>query len=268
MLFAFGNVFAQDSIQARFSVLDACDKAEVVFTNTSKVPIKFGNANYFWTFGDGTTSTDQFPKHTYTLDNETTGQSFEVKLVVQSQSIPSEKDSLTDFVEIFPNPNAFFRWDVNNKGTTQDVEIDSQATTDPLNFYQWNLAGVVKSNDITPTFLYNDVQPYLDGKDYPFTLLVRTPEACETTYSTKFNYNPLSVSRVVTVTNMIYPNPSAGELKFKNSLSNIQVRNFAGQIVFETEEATSAISLDVKPGIYTVSGLQDSYTVVQKITVQ
>ena len=47
------QVFAQDTLQAKFSVVDVCDGVEAVFTNTSKVPVKFGGANYFWFFGTG-----------------------------------------------------------------------------------------------------------------------------------------------------------------------------------------------------------------------
>lgn len=260
--------YSQDSIQAIFSMVDACNGTEVVFTNTSKVPVKFGNANYTWTFGDGGTSTAQFPKHTFNLSNPDAGQSFEVKLVVQSKSIPSEKDSMVDFIQIFPNPNAYFRWDVINKGNTQDVVIDSQGTKSASNFYQWNLAGVLKSNDITPTFLHAQVEPYLDGKDHSFSLLVRTPESCETTYTTTFNYNPLSAPTVSVERFIAYPNPTNGNLHLKQPLSKVKIQTLQGVTVFENEASISTLKLDVPAGIYMLSGDLNGLNVNQRIVVQ
>lgn len=259
---------AQDTIQAKFSVVDDCDGAEVVFTNTSKVPTKFGGANYSWTFGDGGTSTAIFPKHVYTLDNPLVGYRYQVKLVVQSKSIPSEKDSIIDFVEIFPNPDATFTWDVDNKGNTQDVIIDTQASTSALNFYQWNLGGVLKSNDISPKFLHKDVQPFLDGKNHNFTLLVKTPEGCESTYKTIFNYNPLSVRDAIVERNLVYPNPSNGDFKFKEALSDVVIRNFAGQIVYEESTSIDQLNLSVPSGLYFMTASLNGQSVSQRLQLK
>ncbi|MFT5513492.1 MAG: hypothetical protein ACI8SE_001900, partial [Bacteroidia bacterium] len=222
-LFLSMQLFAQDTIQAKFSVVDVCDGEEAVFTNTSKVPVKFGGGNYYWTFGDGTTSTDQFPKHKYTLTQQSVEERWEVKLVVQSKSIPSEKDSTFEFVTIYPNPDPSFEWDVDNKGNTQDIIITSQGTTNPNNFYQWTFAGVVKSNDVTPTFVHADVNPFLDGSNYDFTLFVRSEYKCEATYKTTFNYNPLSVPTLVQMVNLVYPNPSSGTVSFKETVSDVVI---------------------------------------------
>ncbi len=262
------QVFAQDTLQAKFSVVDVCDGVEAVFTNTSKVPVKFGGANYFWFFGDGTTSTDQFPKHTFTKTKPGEEERFEVKLVIQSKSIPSEKDSTSSFITIYPNPDASFTWDVDNKGNTQDVVIATQATTDTTNFDQWNLAGVIKSNDITPIFLYADVQPYLDGKNYDFTLLVRTVDMCESTYKTTFNYNPLSVEGVVYESKLLYPNPvHNGYINFAKTVSNIEVRNYAGQLVFSHEGFTNQVKFDGAAGLYSVTANVNGTLLSQKLLV-
>jgi hypothetical protein len=259
--------YAQDTIQAQFSAVNVCDGSEVVFTNTSKVPVKFGGGNYYWTFGDGSTSTLQFPKHQYTLADPKVEERFEVKLVVQSKSIPSEKDSMIDFVSIYPNPDASFVWDVDNKGNTQDVIIVSQGTSDPSNFYQWNLAGVVKSNDITPKFLHADVKPYLDGSDYNFTLLVRTPDACETTYTTKFNYNPLSIDDIEISQNLVYPNPSSGVFNLKEPLSAIVIRDFAGKVVHTQNAVSTEIELECAKGMYSLTAIKNGQPVSQKLMV-
>ena len=259
---------AQDSIQAVFSVLDICDGSEAVFTNTSKVPSKFGSANYTWTFGDGTTSTSQFPTHVYKLDDPAYGQSFTIKLVVQSKSFPMEIDSTFRVIEVFPNPNAYFEWDVINYGNTQEVVIDSQATTDTSNLYQWTLAGSVKSSEVSPVFPHEKVSPYLDGSTYDFTLFIRTVNSCESTYKTDFSYNPLSVSNTKISKVKIYPNPSSGELFFSTSLSDVKVRDLRGAEVYNQAGVSTSIDLNLSPGVYILEATKDAKHVAQRLVIE
>jgi hypothetical protein len=56
-----------------------CINNLIQFNNTS-----VGGATYFWDFGDGTTSTDVHPQHTYTIVNNSPG--YTVTLVVKSKS--------------------------------------------------------------------------------------------------------------------------------------------------------------------------------------
>ncbi len=56
-----------------------CINNLIQFNNTS-----LGGATYFWDFGDGTTSTDVNPQHTYTTVNNTPG--YVVTLIVKSKS--------------------------------------------------------------------------------------------------------------------------------------------------------------------------------------
>ncbi|MBO6516352.1 MAG: PKD domain-containing protein [Bacteroidia bacterium] len=261
-------VLAQDTIKAEFSVLDICNKQESVFTNTSKIPPKFGACNYLWKFGDGTTSTDQFPSHTYTLDDETEAQVFQVTLIVQSKAIPTEIDSTHGSTTVFPNPSAYFTWDVINKGNTQDVVIDSQTTKDVTFFYQWTLANVLKSNDITPTFEHNDVKSYLDGSDHNFTLYVRSDKACEETYTTTFNYNPLSVDELVTFKLMAFPNPSTGSLHFDEAMDEVRISNSVGTEVHQESGIITDLELELPAGLYFLDGMKDSKRYTQRLVIK
>ena len=84
------------------------DNAEVTFDNNST-----GGNTYFWDFGDGTTSTEEAPVHTYGNSG-----SFDVQMIVSnacgsdttsmvvSIEITSIKDpSFVDELNLFPNPN-------------------------------------------------------------------------------------------------------------------------------------------------------------------
>lgn len=259
---------AQDSIKAEFSVVDVCHGTESVFTNTSKIPSKFGSCDYTWDFGDGSTSTDQFAKHTYTLDDATKAQVFNITLIVQSKAIPSEIDTTYGSTLILPNPNAYFTWKVNNMGNTQDVEIDSQASSDANYFYQWTLASVLKSNDITPVFKHADVKDYLDGVDHSFTLLVRSDLGCENTYTTTFNYNPLAVDDVELVRNLVYPNPSKGVVSLTEKFDNVRFYNLHGELIQEMTDVNQAFTTDLESGIYVLHATLGDQILVQRLVVE
>lgn len=75
------DVCLQDKPVANFTFSPSsplCINQLVQFNNTS-----IGGATYFWDFGDGTTSTDVNPQHTYTTVNNTPG--YVVTLVVKSK---------------------------------------------------------------------------------------------------------------------------------------------------------------------------------------
>jgi len=148
------------------------------------------------------------------------------------------------------------------------VEIDSQATKDATNFYQWTLANVLKSNDITPTFVHSDVQPYLDGSDYTFTLYVRAVEGCEATYSTTFNYNPLGVDDLVEERVIAYPNPSSGEIFFTHTFQEVKVMSLTGEIVFETDSKVNRIGVQLTPGVYMIRAKTDGRQFTQRIVIK
>jgi len=76
------DICLQDKPVAGFSFSPSspvCINNLIQFNNTS-----LGGATYFWDFGDGTTSTDVNPQHTYTTVNNTPG--YVVTLVVKSKS--------------------------------------------------------------------------------------------------------------------------------------------------------------------------------------
>lgn len=73
--------------------------AKVTFTNTSIVPATVGEAYYKWIFGDGNTSTDKDPVHTYTSPG-----TYEVTLTVKT-SVSQEIKVFTETIVVL-NANA------------------------------------------------------------------------------------------------------------------------------------------------------------------
>ncbi len=262
------TAYAQDTIQAKFSVVDVCEGVETVFTNVSKTPSWVGPCNYSWRFGDGATSTAQFPKHTYKLDDPKKAQSFSVTLIVRSISIPTEVDSMHLSTTVFPVPDPYFTWKVNNKGNTQDVLIDSQATKDASMTYQWTLAGVLKSNDVTPTFVHADVEPYLDGTKHLFALYLVSKEGCDKIYSTTFSYNPLSVKEVVHDGIIGYPNPSNGVVQFDESFSRIEIYTTEGKLLQTRQQTAQVNTVELPKGVYLFMGEKNDLKYFQRLIVQ
>lgn len=60
-------VIFSSSIFVDFSITDNCENTEVIFTNNSSA--KDSIIGYLWDFGDGTTSTEKNPVHTYSNNN-------------------------------------------------------------------------------------------------------------------------------------------------------------------------------------------------------
>jgi len=77
------------STVSKFSVevLDE-DERTVQFTNESIIPERAGSASYTWSFGDGTTSSEESPTHTYEEFGE-----YEVKLVVLTSASGEIKET-------------------------------------------------------------------------------------------------------------------------------------------------------------------------------
>jgi hypothetical protein len=249
-------------------VVDVCEGVESVFTNVSKTPSWVGPCSYTWRFGDGNTSDLQFPKHTYTLDDPTKAQAFSVTLVVRSKSIPTEVDSMHLSTTVFPVPDPYFTWKVNNKGNTQDVLIDSQATKDPTATYTWTLAGVLKSSDMTPVFKHADVEPYLDGMNYLFALYLVSKEGCDATYSTQFNYNPLSVKDVVPHAIIGYPNPTSGVVHFDAHFNSVEIYTSEGKLVQRIGDTALVNAIELPKGIYLFTAEKNDLKYFQRLIVQ
>ncbi|HRO76175.1 MAG TPA: PKD domain-containing protein [Crocinitomicaceae bacterium] len=106
-----------------------CDNLAVTFTNNSGVT----NASCYWSFGDGTTSTDcESASHSYTANG-----TYNVSLVVTSVAGCSTTISKNNYIEVVPSPTADF--DANPMTTTLDAtQITFTNQSLDANNYSWN----------------------------------------------------------------------------------------------------------------------------------
>lgn len=243
-------VLAQDTIRASFESSPVCYGTQTQFINKSYVPTSLGGVNYLWKFGDGTTSTDQFGKHTYKLSDTLTTQNFNVTLVITSKTNPPDIDSVTNTTTVYGLPQVFFNWKVINHGSTQEVQVDSISIDNDNFTYTYTLGGVLKSNNKKPVFSGNDLKPYLDGKDHTFTLFMRSPDGCENLYLATFNYNPLGIEDLIQQNVQLFPNPTTGILNIPQVVENIEILSMDGRILISDQQTASVNVSEFPAGIY------------------
>ncbi|MEP7317691.1 MAG: PKD domain-containing protein [Panacibacter sp.] len=148
------------SAVAAFDVVAKCDSGYVRFINQSVITSAVTNAQYIWEFGDGTTSTEQNPTHTFSSFN-----TFNVKLNIKTGN-PCIQDSIT-------KPVTFEQLKIQ---LPPDQEINAGAgisltVTGGGTSFQWSPATWLSDSTI-----YNPVAtPY---KDITYTVNVSTASGC------------------------------------------------------------------------------------------
>ncbi|MEX0966021.1 MAG: PKD domain-containing protein [Bacteroidia bacterium] len=147
-----------ESPVARFSFVNVCEGDSMIFTDSSNGAI----ASHQWRFGDGTTGSNQNPRHLYD-----SAANYTVTLIVNTANACI--DSVSHSVSVYPKPVAAF--------VTQDdcfgdsTQFDNQ-TTGTMASYGWNFGDGNFSNDSAPAHLYAASGTYIA------TLIVVTPDGC------------------------------------------------------------------------------------------
>jgi gliding motility-associated-like protein len=126
---------------------------------------------FFWDFGDGGTSTEQNPSHTYTKEG-----SYSVTLIIKNRNGCSSKRIKHQFVRI--SPPAIRSSNLPDSGCaplTVTANADIFAP-DGVKDYFWNF-GFTTSTDKNPVITYNSTG------SYDVTLSITTNNGCMLTYS-------------------------------------------------------------------------------------
>jgi gliding motility-associated-like protein len=164
------TVTVSSGSQATFSVdtTKGCAPAVFHFTNTTA-----GGDSYLWDFGDGTTSTNQNPIHTYDKDS-----CYTVKLTVSNSnggcSLTTTKN---DYICVFPTPTAAFTastYEITNVYNEVYFTNHSQNATK----YDWYFGDETGHSTLTnPKYSYNpDII-----RNYMVTLVAKNNFGCTDT---------------------------------------------------------------------------------------
>ncbi len=150
-----------------------CKDLNVSFSNLNNSPL---NTSFLWYFGDGTTSTEQNPMHTY-ADTGT----YTIKLVVNGGGECA--DSTTQILSLFPT----FRTDFTSnapvcKGSPVQFTDGTFATYGPVNGWTWNF-GDPSSGFANTSTVRNPTHTYATPGTYTAQLISKSQKGCIDTLS-------------------------------------------------------------------------------------
>ncbi len=157
--------------EALFSYDNACLGDSTSFTDLSFTNIGYIN-NWSWDFGDGNTSTDPDPVHTYT-----TNDTYYVTLVVWDNSGCS--DSITLPVQVFdvPVPAFNFAQACDPPGQVNFFnESVMGSDNSPITGYEWHLDDGYYSDEVDPSYIYE-----ITDTCYQVTLTAFNNNGCSAT---------------------------------------------------------------------------------------
>jgi len=147
---------------------------EVQFTDQSTP--QAGIVSWSWNFGDGNTSTEQHPKHTYKQANNPS-QTFSVTLTVEWSD--GDSDTETKSVEVDDkDPVAQFHWEPSEPEVGQEITFfDDSESYDGIASWNWDFGDGGTSPEKNPKHVY------LQAGTYKVKLTVKEADEDTDTYS-------------------------------------------------------------------------------------
>lgn len=146
----------------------SCPPKTIQFTNQS-IPGTAGTTTYFWDFGDGTTSTQANPVHTYTGNGN-----YSVTLNVTNSTGCSKLLSKVNYIQMISKPTAGFTAN-NNNSCTAPLPVTFNNTSSGATSYQWNFGDGGTSTAASPS------HTYINSGSYTVTLIVSNASGCTDT---------------------------------------------------------------------------------------
>ncbi|RYE20999.1 MAG: PKD domain-containing protein, partial [Sphingobacteriales bacterium] len=156
--------------QAGFSANTVCETGTTTFTNTTSAPSQ-GGLNYFWNFGDGTSSTVKTPTHKYS-----TGGNYDVRLVVVNTA--GCADTVTNTIRVNYKPLAAFAATKGCAGQNVTFSNSSSIGGDSIASYIWNFG------DGTTSTTKNTSHIYASAGRYNVSLVAISTNGCSDTAET------------------------------------------------------------------------------------
>ena len=259
------NVGVQPNVS--FSVEDRCAGSEVPFSNLTT--FAQGTINYIWNFGDGNTSTQTAPVHTYGAG---VSQTYTVQLKASIAGGCSDSASRTLTISPLPSTCNFDITGNINAAKTSPVIFTPTGGSSTGIEYTWITGdgNSISSNAQGTNYTYS-----APGK-YCVTMIAKNAAGCEcsttkcVTMSTDIN-DAESMNNAVSV----YPNPNSGLFTVTlsaeiNSDMTVNVYNTLGELVKTITVGSNAATIDMSEfasGVYVVKVMAENQIATKKITI-
>jgi PKD repeat protein len=246
--------------KADFSAIDVCEGEEVIFTNQSAVAA--GDLSYEWRFGNGGNSNKTSPKQLYNVNGST--KTYLVTLV--ANVLGGCSDSITKPVTVNAKSDASFSTSVSGR-TVSFVPT----TTDVNNSYNWRFGNGGRSNEITPTHVYENI----DNGDFTACLAIINGSGCLSETCKSVTIDLVSVTDATLQKIKMYPNPSTGivniQLDSDNGEVSMKIADTKGsQLMSSTFNQAQNYQLDLSDfaeGVYYITLSNSNGTITNKITI-
>ena len=171
-----------------------CKSATIQFTNHSTP-----NKPYLWDFGDGATSTEAEPEHTFSQPG-----TYQVWLKVDPTS--NCGDSMQTTVKVFPGVKADFQKTGNCiADSIQFADLSTSVGTNLIRSWHWDFGESQRSDDTS-----DQQQPayrYPTAGTYPVQLTITTDSGCVQTDSQSFHFLDQPTLTVTSDTIFCYKDP-------------------------------------------------------------
>ena len=184
------TIRVSDNVRAQFTAPPfACAPATITFNNTS-----LAGETFFWDFGDGTTSTDVDPTHTYTIPG-----TYTVFLRAIDNNTCNVRDSTTKTIIISQAPVASFSYSPNPPQTNAPVVFTN--TTLGGTRYKW----IFGDGDTLNTIRIDTIvsHTYNETKEFNACLVAYNNFGCTDTFCLPVS---AKITPIVAVPNALTPN--------------------------------------------------------------
>lgn len=158
------NIYEAPEPEFSFPATTLCTNGSIAFENLT--PGEFNDdITWLWDFGDGTTSSEKNPSHTYTSGG--------TKTVTLTASILGCSASISHDLEVIEGPNVDFS--ATNLCFGEEVQFTNLTVGDGITSYAWDFGNGETSSEISPATTYDAPGAYT------VSLTVTSVSGCSTT---------------------------------------------------------------------------------------
>lgn len=215
-----------------------------------------GATSWLWEFGDGNTSVQQNPSHTYSAQGI-----YSVCLTALNNCGSTKVCRNIEISCPFPIPG--FTWSINGNTVTF---TDTTNTNFPT-FWQWSFGDTTTSNAQNPTHTYDTLKAYL--------VCLSITDSCGTNTSCDTIDFTVGIDDELYSAITAFPNPASEFIQLNWTsevrVTGVEVLNLLGEVKMEVEQISNGMKIDISEfpsAVYFLRIHADRGTTNRKIIIQ